>query len=217
MNIKGAIFDMDGTLLESMHIWETVGSDYLKNCGIEPAADLREQIKTLSLRDCAEYFYLQYGLDVPIEEIMSGINETIADFYAKEVWLKPGALQLLEKLAQRGVVMCIATATDRELVEAALKTTNIRHFFKEILTCTEVGAGKESPAIFEKALTVMGVPKSETVVFEDALHAIQTAKKAGFKVIAVGDPFSEPDREEIIQIADYYYDTLEEMRCESIL
>lgn len=211
MKIKGAIFDMDGTLLESMHIWETVGSDYLKGQGIDPAVGLREQIKTLSLRDCATYFYDQYKLDLPIEEIMTGINNTIAGFYANEVWLKPGALQLLEILEQQGVQMCIATATDRVLVESALERTNIRHFFEEILTCTEVGAGKENPLIFEKALEIMDVNKSEAVLFEDALHAIETAKKAGFTVVALQDSSAEQNKEEIKQLADYYYESLEEI------
>jgi len=211
MKIKGAIFDMDGTLLESMHIWETVGSDYLKSQGIDPAEGLREQIKTLSLRDCATYFYEQYTIALPIEEIMTGINNTIAGFYANEVWLKPGALQLLEKLEQQGVQMCIATATDRELVESALERTNIGRFFGEILTCTEVGAGKENPLIFEKALEIMGVNKSECVLFEDALHAIETAKKVGFTVIAVQDLSAEQNKAEIKQLADYYYESLEEI------
>lgn len=211
MNIKGAIFDMDGTLLESMHIWETVGSDYLKNCSIEPEMNLRDQIKTMTLKQCAEYFQNRYRLNKTIEDIMAGVNGTIADFYAQEVRLKPGAMQLLQHLNQQGVPMCIATATDRLLVESALKTTNIQHFFTEILTCTEVGEGKESPVIFERALEVMGLDKSEVVLFEDALHAIQTAKNAGFTVVAVSDKSAELDKQEIMQIADYYYDTLEQV------
>ena len=111
--------------------------------------------------------------------------------------------------------MCIATATDRYLVEKTLRINNIDKYFCDIFTCTEVGAGKENPLIFEKALECLGTDKSNTLIFEDALHAIKTAKKAGFKVVAVYDFFSESDTFEIINISDIYMKSLDEWRIEN--
>lgn len=210
MKIKGAIFDLDGTLLDSMFIWDTIGEDYLIHRGITPEYGLNEKFKTMSIVQAATYYQSNYGLTESVEEIISGVNGMIDHFYANVVTLKSGVLSYLHRLKADGVKMCIATATDRYMAEAALKRNGIFEFFSGILTCTEVGFGKDNPMIFEKALKVLGTDKNETLIFEDALHAIKTAKKSDFKVVGVFDQSSIMEQEKIKEISDYYINSFEE-------
>lgn len=205
MKLDGAIFDLDGTLLDSMFIWDTIGADYLRSLGLEPRPDLRETLRNMSLYQAACYYQQEYHVPGTAEEIMAGVNRMIEHFYVDEVQVKPGVPQFLERLKERGVRMCIATATARHLVEAALERTGIRPYFGTLFTCTEVGHGKDEPYIFHAALDFLGTEQSRTLVLEDALYAIQTAKAAGYTVAGIFDP-SEPDQEAVKALSDYYID-----------
>ena len=211
MNIQGAIFDLDGTLLDSMYIWDNIGEDYLKSQGIEPRENLNETFKTMSLLQAAEYYQTQYGLQKTTDEIMADVNGMIEHFYIDLVVTKPGVAAFLAELNRRGAKMCVATATDKYLVEAALKRNGILDYFSEIFTCTEVGAGKDSPKIFLQALSHLGTELSHTLVFEDALYAIETAKKAGFPVCGVEDKAEEANRAIIQNMVDIYIHAYSEM------
>lgn len=116
MKISGAIFDVDGTLLDSMSIWDTIGADYLRSIGYIPRENLNEIFKNMSLLQAAEYYRNEYGVTLRVEEIMSGVNAMLEQFYQYEAPLKPGAAELLARLRQNRVKLCIATATDRYLV-----------------------------------------------------------------------------------------------------
>ena len=185
--LKGAIFDLDGTLFDSMFIWDTAGEVYLRSIGIEPREDLQKVLKPMSLLQSATYIREKYGLSLTVEEIMDGINRTVEDFYFHTVQPKEGVVVFLEQMKNQGVKMCIATATDRYQAQAALKRCGMEAFFSEIFTCTDVGHGKDEPFIFEKALEHLGTTKADTVVFEDAYHAAKTAKADGFITVAVYD------------------------------
>ncbi|NLA77270.1 MAG: HAD family phosphatase [Clostridiales bacterium] len=204
MKISGAIFDLDGTLMESMHIWRSVGETYLRNRGIEVGRDLHNRLCTMSLHQSAALFREELGVGETVEEIMSGINGMIEYFYFNVASPKEGARDFLLKLKNGGVKMCIASATDKYLVAAALERNGMLGYFEDILTCTTVGAGKGRPDIFIRSLELLGTPKDETFVFEDALYAIRTAKAAGFKVAAVYDKYSDSEQNEIKQLADLY-------------
>ena len=209
MRIRGAIFDVDGTLLDSMFIWDTIGETYLRSIGYQPKENLNETFKNMSLHQAARYYQTEYGVTQSIDEIMDGVNAMLERYYRFEVPLKPGAAELLERLRQDGVKLCIATATDRHLVEAALDRCGILSCFGEIFTCNEVGHGKDEPDIFEAALRFLGTEKSETVVFDDSLYAIRTAKETGFPVAAVYDSH-EKEQDKVRLLADIYL-KLEEM------
>ena len=209
MRIRGAIFDVDGTLLDSMFIWDTIGETYLRSIGYEPREKLNEVFKNMSLFQAARYYRTEYGVTQSIDEIMDGVNAMLERYYRFEVPLKPGVAELLERLRQDGVKLCIATATDRHLVEAALDRCGILSCFGEIFTCNEVGHGKDEPDIFEAALRFLGTEKSETVVFDDSLYAIRTAKETGFPVAAVYDSH-EKEQDKVRLLADIYL-KLEEM------
>ena len=201
--IKGAIFDFDGTLLDSMFIWDTFGEDYLRTLGKEPKENLTETFKTFTLEQAAEYYREHYGVTLSVEEIVDGVNDMVAEIYRTKVTLKDGVRAFLEGLRAQDVKMCVATVTDRAIVEDVLNRLGIRDFFVEILTCAEVGCNKETPHIYRAALEVLGTKKDETIVFEDALHALITAKKDGFKVAAVYDKH-ELRQTEMKANGDYY-------------
>ena len=209
MRIRGAIFDVDGTLLDSMFIWDTIGETYLRSIGYQPKENLNETFKNMSLHQAARYYQTEYGVTQSIDEIMDGVNAMLERYYRFEVPLKPGVAELLERLRQDGVKLCIATATDRHLVEAALDRCGILSCFGEIFTCNEVGHGKDEPDIFEAALRFLGTEKSETVVFDDSLYAIRTAKETGFPVAAVYGSH-EKEQDKVRLLADIYL-KLEEM------
>ena len=204
MNITGAIFDMDGTLLDSMQMWDNVGQNYLRSIGIEPREGFREILRPLSLRQAAEYMIEDYGVDRTPEQIMAEIDRGIERRYFTDLPLKPGVKELLDRFRRQGVRMCIATATDRYLVEAGLRRVGILDYFEFILTCTEVGSGKDQPEIYETALRRLGTAKDTTYVFEDALYAIETAKRAAFPVVGVYDPSAAAALDRIRSLSDIF-------------
>ena len=210
MRIRGAIFDVDGTLLDSMFIWDTIGETYLRSIGYQPKENLNETFKNMSLHQAARYYQTEYGVTRSIDEIMDGVNAMLERYYRFEVPLKPGVAELLERLRQDGVKLCIATATDRHLVEAALDRCGVLSCFGEIFTCNEVGHGKDEPDIFEEALRFLGTRREETLVFDDALYAVRTAKEAGFPVAAVYDSH-ERSQAEVRARSDLYLEDLTQL------
>ena len=210
MRIRGAIFDVDGTLLDSMFIWDTIGETYLRSIGYQPKENLNETFKNMSLHQAARYYQTEYGVTQSIDEIMDGVNAMLERYYRFEVPLKPGVAELLERLRQDGVKLCIATATDRHLVEAALDRCGVLSCFGEIFTCNEVGHGKDEPDIFEVALRFLGTRREETLVFDDALYAVRTAKEAGFPVAAVYDSH-ERSQAEVRARSDLYLEDLTQL------
>ena len=212
MRLQSAIFDMDGTLLDSMPIWRGLGASLMRDMGIEPAPELNDRLKTLSLRDGLAYCREVYGLSQTVDQLVGMVFDKIHDFYCGKVLAKPGVEKFLSLLKMEGVWMYVATATDRPLAEAALRHAGIDGYFRGIITVAEAGAGKaESAEIYERAMRRLQSNKKDTVIFEDALHAIQTAKAAGFRVAAVYDASAEADQEEIRRISDYYIRSFEEM------
>lgn len=203
MNLKCAIFDFDGTLFDSMLIWETAGQRFLRGQGREPKPNVREDVRTLSLYQSACYFRREYDLSLSPEEIMEEINRVVEHFYLQEAQPKPGVIRFLERLKQAGVHMCIATASERYQIEAALKRCDMEGFFDSIFTCTEVGHGKDEPFIFRRAMESFRADRGSTVIFEDALHAVRTAKADSFHVAAVYDA-SEKRQDELKKLCDCY-------------
>lgn len=202
--IKGVIFDVDGVLLNSMPIWENLGELYLRSLGVEAEKDLGEILFTMSLEEGADYLISQYGLNKTPEEIVEGLNREVRDFYAKRVPLKEGVREFLYELNEKKIPMVIATSGDRKNTEAALRRLKVLNYFQGIFTCSEIGSGKNQPDIYLAAALQLDTEPAETWVFEDAYHAIRTAKSVGFKTAAVYDKANDKDLAQIWNTADIY-------------
>ncbi len=202
--IKGVIFDVDGVLLNSMPIWENLGELYLRSLGVEAEKDLGEILFTMSLEEGADYLISQYGLNKTLEEIVEGLNREVRDFYAERVPLKEGVREFLYEFNEKKIPMVIATSGDRKNTEAALRRLKVLNYFQGIFTCSEIGSGKNQPDIYLAAALQMDADPAETWVFEDAYHAIRTAKSVGFKTAAVYDKANDKDLAQIWNAADIY-------------
>lgn len=207
----GAIFDLDGTILDSMMIWDNAGEMFLNSIGIKAESGLGKIMFSMSMTKGAGFLKDRYDLGLTVEEIVAGINCTIEDFYYNQVQLKDGAEQLLRNMKQAGIKMTAATSSDRQIVVGALKRLRVLNCFEKIFTCTEIGAGKEKPDIYLAAAEYMGILPKDTWVFEDALHAIRTAKSAGFRTVGIYDASSLENWEEMKVISDISFEKLELM------
>ncbi|MEG1593469.1 MAG: HAD family phosphatase [Oscillibacter sp.] len=210
MRLQSAIFDMDGTLLDSMHIWKDLASDLVRSQGFEPEPGLGAKLKTMSLRQSTEYCKRVYGMTQSVEEMDALITAMVEDFYRNHVTAKPGVEKVLSLLKMQGVWMYVATATNRPLAETALSHAGLSDYFRGMVTCDEAHHGKDNPAVFERAMVRLQSNKRDTVVFEDSLQAILTAKAAGFRVAGVYDPSAEEEQDGIRAAADYYIRSFED-------
>lgn len=205
--IRAAIFDVDGTLLDSMPIWENAAAIYLRRYGIPAEENLGRKLYALSMWEGAAYLREEYRLDLQEQEIISGVSGVVADFYAREAPLKPYAEEFLAGLRGKGVPMAIATSNERRPVEAAFQRLGILDYFTEIYTCSEIGVGKMQPTIYQKAASVLHAAPQEAWVFEDAPHAAQTARAAGFRVAGVPDASAETQQDQLKEIAHIYLES----------
>lgn len=211
--VKGVIFDMDGTLLDSMPTWKGIGAKLLANNGIMPPEDIEERLKELSFIDTANYFINDLGLQMSEEEVVAGINDLMRQAYAEYIPLKTGAKQLLESLKNKGYKMGVATATDKELALLGLKRLEILDYFDVVVSCGDIGHWKDEPMIYKETTKMMGLEEAEVVIVEDAGYCVKTAKEAGFKVVGVYDAAAELETEMIKALSDHYMLDLTEMEA----
>ena len=176
--IQGAIFDVDGTLLDSMGYWEHLGDEYLLSRQLQPPENLANLLASMTLLEAAEYFKKHYGITDEAEEMIKDFDQLMAG--QQDIPEKEGVRQVLEELKEREIPMYIATATQRPLVEAALVRTGLNGYFQGMITCQEAGKSKRDPLIYQIAREKLGTDKEKTAVFEDAVFAARTAKKEGF-------------------------------------
>lgn len=200
MDKKYAIFDMDGTLIDSMVFWKNLATEYLTSKGIlQIPADILEQIKPMTMSESAALFRREFGLTGDVEAQM---NEMMEDHYRNDIPLKPGVWEYLENLHRQGVRMCVASATAEHLMESCLTRLGVRQYFEFLLSCETVGAGKRSPLVYQEAARRLGAVPGQIAVYEDALYAVQTAKAAGFHVVGVYDDSAADSWQAIEQESD---------------
>lgn len=206
--IAGAIFDVDGTLLDTMPVWHDAGARYLATLGIKAAEGLGDRLFVETVDSGAQFMIDEYDLDMTVPEVSRGINEQMEQYYFDEAPLKEGALELLQRMDAAGIPMTVASSTDQYCIDAAFKRLGIQDYFQAVLSCGDFDTTKASPAIFFEAVSQMGTEIPLTWVFEDGLYAIKTARGEGFRTVGIYDEVSEADQEDIIRYSDYYYRSL---------
>ena len=194
INITGAIFDMDGTLIDSLMIWDVLwqrlGKKYLGDESFRPDPVTEKAVRTLTLIDAMTLVHEKCGIGKSGEEIWQFAVDMTVDFYENDVKMKTGALEFLEYLYSKGVKMCIASATAPNLISIAMKTCKLGKYFPKVISCNDVGKGKELPDVFIAAHEYLGTPKESTWVFEDSVVAIETASTAGYQTVGIYDQYN---------------------------
>ena len=202
--IRGCIFDADGTLLDSMKIWDDLGQRYLLTKGIHADDSLNQILFPMSLKESSTYLQEHYLPSLSCKEIENGFMGLITQCYESEIPAKKGAVSLIHTLHERGIPMIVATISDRNMICSALKRLGILNCFQTVLDTESMHTDKSHPDIYLKACNEINTAVSETAVFEDTLQPILTAKKAGFRTVAVEDDASRKDRDTLKESADLY-------------
>lgn len=208
--MKAAIFDLDGTLIDSMGVWDRLGSDFLAARGIH-CPEISLEIKNMSFMEAAGYYIERFSFKDTREQLVAMWNEMALKEYSENIDLKKGAREYILNLSGRGIKLGLATATYRRLALAVLERHRLLSLFQSVVTVEEVGRGKEYPDIFLLTAHKMKVRPEDCVVFEDCLHAVKGAKRAGMRVCAVYDYFSAHEKKDIECIADKYIHCFDEL------
>ncbi len=203
-NIDAVIFDMDGSLVDSMWMWKAIDIEYLGRYGIALPEDLQSRIEGMSFSETAFYFKEHFPIPASLEEIMEEWNRMAWDKYMYEVPLKKGIPEFLAGCRTAGIRLGIATSNSRVLVENVAKVHNLRDYFSCIMTGTDVQRGKPSPDIYLAVAQGLGVLPERCLVFEDIVAGILAGKNAGMRVCAVEDEYSVQSRAAKKELADYY-------------
>jgi len=207
MNFKAAIFDMDGTLVDSLMVWDVLwsrlGEKFLGNKDFMPSAEDDKAVRTLTLEKAMELIHKNYNMAESGQKLLDTANEIMIDFYENTVESKAGVIEFLENCRKKGIRMCIASATAPDLIKIAAGHCNLTQYFEKIFSCADIGKGKESPDIFLKACEYFGAKPEETCVFEDSLVAIETATRIGMKTVGIYDRYNF-GQDRIREIANVY-------------
>lgn len=201
-NFKGYIFDLDGTLLDSFGVWNTVDELFLNRRGFDVPNDYSREISALGFDAAADYTIKRFGLNDKKEDIIEEWNRIAIKLFANDVMLFDGAREYILKLKNSGKKLSIATASHNELLIPCLKNNGVYELFDEIVTVAEVKRGKEYPDIYLRCAEKMNLKTSDCVVFEDVPIAILSAKAGGFKTVAFLSYGNIDDHEELIKISD---------------
>lgn len=202
--IKGAIFDVDGTLLDTMDIWSKADEIYLSQKGFKATNELSKLFSTLTMQKSLEYMKNHFHIDDSIDQMLHDILTIVQEFYLHKVTLKPYFHEILDFFENHHIPMIIATSNQKNLIEQTLQRLQINKKFINILTSDEIGSNKSDPAIFYKACYYLNSYPSETLVFEDSLHAIKTAYNHHFQVVSIYDDFSKNEVELIKENSHFH-------------
>lgn len=199
-----AIFDMDGTLLDSMEKWKNLGKDYLLSLGIEPPEDLDRRMAAMSMRQGAEYLHRELMVPGDWKKIVKDLNQMMEDAYRNTLLLKPGVERYLKFLRKIKTRMCVLTATPSYLANLAFQRLGICHYFEFVMDCETAGYRKTQPECYFAAARRLGGLPEQTAVYEDADFALETASAAGFYTVGIYDKTMEPQKKYLQSVCDIY-------------
>ena len=206
---KAVLFDLDGTLVDSMWMWKDIDIEFLGRFGYGLPEDLQREIEGMSFSETASYFKERFSLPMTVEEIKDCWIAMSIEKYRTEAGLKPGALEFLKYCRERGIRTGVATSNGRDMVDAVIESLKIGDYLGEVATACEVAAGKPEPDIYLEVARRLSVEPEECLVFEDIPAGIVAGKRAGMTVLAVQDEFPkdlEPEKRELADgfIRDYF-------------
>lgn len=210
-NVKAAIFDMDGTIVDSMWIWDEIDTEYLKRHGLSVPPTLKEDIAHLNFHEVAIYFKKTFNLPYEPHEIEAEWNRMAYEAYCNKVELKPGIKAFLQSLKAKNIKIALATSNNTLLLEACLKANKIYDYFDSITLTSEVSRGKDFPDVYLLSAEKMSVAPENCVVFEDLLAAVKGAKLAGMKVVGVYDKYSQNNHGGMKELADDFIEDYTEL------
>ena len=209
--IKGIIFDLDGTMVDSMWMWRGIDNEFMEAHGLPMTDELERAIEGMSFKETAEYFVRTYPLTESVEELMDIWVQMAIDKYQHEVPVKPGLMPFLEEMKARGIRMGIATSNARILLDAVADAHGFYDYMDGVLTANEVKRGKPAPDVFLAVADKIGIAPADCLVFEDIPQGIRAGLNAGMKVCAVSDGYSRAQDDEKRALAHYYIDSYEQV------
>ena len=204
------LFDLDGTLIDSMWLWHAIDIEYLNRFGLTPPKDLSTAIEGMSYTETAIYFKERFKLSDSVDKIKQDWDEMSHDMYCSKVWKKAGVQAFLDYLKNKDIKMAICTSNRYSLAADVLKAQGIDKYFDVIITSGMVGQGKPNPDVYLEAAKQLNVPTDKCIVFEDVVQGIMAGKNAGMKVVAVYDDASKESTEEKKRLADFYINSFDE-------
>ncbi len=213
MKITGAIFDFDGTLFDSMHVWVGIREKFFDRIGLVLSPEDKKEFEGMYLRESLLLAKKKNLVKESYDELFTMFFEYIKELYLSDTKPKNDIKEFLELLKSRGVKMGIATATGEPALEAVLEKFGMLHYFEAVYSTYTVGAAKTEPKLYDTVLEKLGTDKETTWIFEDALYAVKTAKANGYNVVGIYDK-SEPAAEELKELSDIYIRNYSELEIE---
>ena len=207
--MKGLIFDLDGTLVDSMGVWHRIDDEFLGRRGFPADETYKQAVKTMKYETAAHYTIERYHLSESPEEVMAEWDAMALHEYRYHIKCKPGAAEFLQDLKAKGMKLALATVSHRGLLEAVLKGNEIYELFDVLTDVSQVSRGKEEPDLYLFAADQMGLKPEECMVFEDVLLGINSAKRGGFYTCGVKDHSSNTEEMEIRHVADCFVESFE--------
>lgn len=201
---KAALFDLDGTLVDSMWVWERLMIDFVEKYKLETPQYIYDEVAHMSLAQSSVYVRQELGLSMTPDEIYAEWSGTLKDAYANKIKAKSGAEAYIKRLSEYGIRIGLATACDPVLGELCLKNNNLYGLFDTMVYVDDVGKGKNFPDIFLRCLDNLSCKPEETVLFDDIIVSIKTAKSMGMATVAVEESKDAAVKEQLIKEADYY-------------
>lgn len=208
-HLFGVIFDCDGTLLDSMDMWHSLDDRLAARAGVTLTKADRDFLTACTLEECGVYFHEQLGIGASSADVMDAFNEELLRFYQHEAAPKPGARELVQELANAGVPMAVASSTPSSLLRIGLEHAGMADAFKAIVSVEDVDSSKREPLVYDTTREALGTSREQTWGVEDALYAVETLKRAGYRTFAVFDSMTAGSPEELSRVADVFRMSLE--------